>query len=168
MRDHVADKKSEKKTLVVKIGIEKAKDYHRALIFGGILLAIIFVFPSTNYFNYIFVITIPIFVGFVQSIRKRIDFENFEVEITALEKLYEILENEDDPEKEQNILEIISEIDDLDAEIEKLKDEIEAEVEEKASEIEADIPNGAPEQVIRTVTENAHTLKFTEAGFEEE
>ncbi len=35
-------------------------------------------------------------------------------------------------------------------------------------EIEAEIPNGAPEQVIRTVTENAHTLKFTEAGFEEE
>ena len=32
-----------------------------------------------------------------------------------------------------------AEIDDLDAEIEKLKDEIEAEVEEKASEIEADI-----------------------------
>ena len=78
MRDHVADKKFGKNTLVVKIGIEKAKDYHRALIFGGILLAITFVFPSTNYFHYIFVITIPIFVGFVQSIRKRIDFENFD------------------------------------------------------------------------------------------
>ena len=78
MRDHVADKKSGKNTLVVKIGIEKAKDYHRALIFGCILLAITFVFPSTNYFHYIFVITIPIFVGFVQSIRKRIDFENFD------------------------------------------------------------------------------------------
>jgi 1,4-dihydroxy-2-naphthoate octaprenyltransferase len=78
MRDHLADAKSGKNTLVVKIGIEKAKDYHRALIFTGILLAITFVFPSTNYFHYMFVITIPIFVGFVQSIRKRNDFENFD------------------------------------------------------------------------------------------
>jgi 1,4-dihydroxy-2-naphthoate octaprenyltransferase len=78
MRDCEADKKSGKNTLVVKIGIEKAKDYHRALIFGGILLAITFVFPSPNYFHYIFAITIPIFVGFVQSIQKRNDFENFD------------------------------------------------------------------------------------------
>jgi 1,4-dihydroxy-2-naphthoate octaprenyltransferase len=78
MRDCEADKKSGKNTLVVKIGIEKAKDYHRALIFGGILLAITFVFPSLNYFHYIFAITIPIFVGFVQSIQKRNDFENFD------------------------------------------------------------------------------------------
>ena len=78
MRDCEADKKSGKNTLVVKIGIKKAKDYHRALIFGGILLAITFVFPSPNYFHYIFAITIPIFVGFVQSIQKRNDFENFD------------------------------------------------------------------------------------------
>ena len=78
MRDCEADKKSGKNTLVVKIGIEKAKDYHRALVFGGILLAITFVFPSPNYFHYIFAITIPIFVGFVQSIQKRNDFENFD------------------------------------------------------------------------------------------
>jgi predicted AAA+ superfamily ATPase len=35
-------------------------------------------------------------------------------------------------------------------------------------EIEADIPNGAPDHVVRTVTENSRTLKFTQAGFEEE
>ena len=35
-------------------------------------------------------------------------------------------------------------------------------------EIEADIPEGAPEQVVRTVTENSRTLKFTSAGFERE
>lgn len=35
-------------------------------------------------------------------------------------------------------------------------------------EIEADIPNGAPEHVVRTVTENSRTLKFAQAGFEEE
>lgn len=35
-------------------------------------------------------------------------------------------------------------------------------------EIEADIPDGAPDHVVRTVTENSRTLKFTQAGFEEE
>ncbi len=35
-------------------------------------------------------------------------------------------------------------------------------------EIESDIPNGAPDNVVRTVTENARTLKFTSQGFERE
>jgi GDPmannose 4,6-dehydratase len=35
-------------------------------------------------------------------------------------------------------------------------------------EIEADIPDGAPDQVVRTVTENGRTLKFTNQGFEAE
>ncbi|MGI6302743.1 MAG: Swt1 family HEPN domain-containing protein [Verrucomicrobiota bacterium] len=35
-------------------------------------------------------------------------------------------------------------------------------------EIEATIPNGAPEHVVQTVTENALTLKFTTQGFEPE
>jgi hypothetical protein len=35
-------------------------------------------------------------------------------------------------------------------------------------EIEAEIPSGAPEHVVRTVTENSRTLKFTSQGFEEE
>jgi predicted AAA+ superfamily ATPase len=35
-------------------------------------------------------------------------------------------------------------------------------------EIEAKIPNGAPDNVIRTVTENSRTLKFMSHGFEEE
>ncbi len=34
-------------------------------------------------------------------------------------------------------------------------------------EIEADLPHGAPDNVIRTVTENARTLKFKPYGFEE-
>jgi len=33
-------------------------------------------------------------------------------------------------------------------------------------EIHAEIPNGAPDNVVRTVTENSRTLKFTNAGFE--
>jgi predicted AAA+ superfamily ATPase len=35
-------------------------------------------------------------------------------------------------------------------------------------EIEAEIPSGAPENVVRTVTENSRTLKFTSHGFEKE
>jgi hypothetical protein len=34
-------------------------------------------------------------------------------------------------------------------------------------EIEARLPNGAPENVVRTVTENARTLGFKSQGFEE-
>jgi hypothetical protein len=35
-------------------------------------------------------------------------------------------------------------------------------------EIEAEVPSGAPDNVVRTVTENSRTLKFTSHGFEEE
>jgi hypothetical protein len=35
-------------------------------------------------------------------------------------------------------------------------------------EIEAEIPTCAPDHIIRTVTENSRTLKFTSQGFEEE
>jgi hypothetical protein len=35
-------------------------------------------------------------------------------------------------------------------------------------EIEADIPEGAPANVVRTVTENSRTLKFSSQGFETE
>ena len=35
-------------------------------------------------------------------------------------------------------------------------------------EIEAEIPDGAPEHVVRTVTENARTLRFRSQEFEEE
>lgn len=35
-------------------------------------------------------------------------------------------------------------------------------------EIEAEMPEGAPENVVRTVSENCHTLKFSFQGFEEE
>jgi hypothetical protein len=34
-------------------------------------------------------------------------------------------------------------------------------------EIEADLQSGAPENVVRTVTENCRTLKFDKHGFEE-
>ena len=35
-------------------------------------------------------------------------------------------------------------------------------------DIAAEVPSGAPEHVVRTVTENSRTLKFTNQGFEKE
>jgi len=35
-------------------------------------------------------------------------------------------------------------------------------------EVEAQIPSGVPDHVVRTVTENSRTLKFTSHGFEKE
>jgi hypothetical protein len=35
-------------------------------------------------------------------------------------------------------------------------------------EIRAEVPNGVPDNVVRTVTENAATLKFEQHGFEDE
>jgi hypothetical protein len=35
-------------------------------------------------------------------------------------------------------------------------------------EIAAHVPDGTPDNVVRTVTENSRTLKFDSAGFEEE
>jgi hypothetical protein len=35
-------------------------------------------------------------------------------------------------------------------------------------EIEAKTPNGVSEQIVRTVTENSRTLRFTSHGFESE
>jgi len=37
-----------------------------------------------------------------------------------------------------------------------------------ALEVEADVPSGVPYVVVRTVTENARTLKFGSQGFEKE
>lgn len=35
-------------------------------------------------------------------------------------------------------------------------------------EVEATVPEGVPERVVRVVTENCRTLKFTSHGFERE
>ena len=35
-------------------------------------------------------------------------------------------------------------------------------------EIHVEAPSGAPDHVVRTVTENSRTLKFTNQGFEKE
>jgi 1,4-dihydroxy-2-naphthoate octaprenyltransferase len=78
MRDHEPDAQSGKNTLVVRIGIIKAKAYHQSLIYGGLLLSLAFIIPSTYYIHYLFMVTAPLFIGFVQSINRRSDFQNFD------------------------------------------------------------------------------------------
>ena len=43
-----------------------------------------------------------------------------------------------------------------------------ADVKAHSGDSEANIPDGAPEQVVRTVTENSRTLNFDDSGFETE
>ena len=78
MRDHEADAKSGKNTLVVRIGLEKAKGYHQALVYGGILLGLAYVIPSKQYTHYLFLITFPLFFGALNEIKCRSDFQNFD------------------------------------------------------------------------------------------
>lgn len=62
MRDHRSDENAGKRTLVVKIGLEKAKTYHRWLIILGFVTAIIFVFMNFNStIQFLFIITVPLF-----------------------------------------------------------------------------------------------------------
>jgi 1,4-dihydroxy-2-naphthoate octaprenyltransferase len=78
MRDHEADAKSGKNTLVVRIGLEKAKGYHQALVYGGILSGLAYVIPSKQYTHYLFLITFPLFFGALNEIKCRSDFQNFD------------------------------------------------------------------------------------------
>ncbi|QOD60756.1 1,4-dihydroxy-2-naphthoate octaprenyltransferase [Polaribacter haliotis] len=48
LRDREEDKKNNKNTLVVKLGIEKAKKYHYFLIFGALITALVYVFLNFN------------------------------------------------------------------------------------------------------------------------
>ena len=62
MRDHISDAKAGKNTLVVKIGLTKAKQYHTALIVSGFVSALIYVilvFASTM--QLFFILSIPLF-----------------------------------------------------------------------------------------------------------
>ena len=57
MRDEISDKKSGKNTIVVKIGVEKAKQYHYFLIISAMLLVLAFAILSHFHFDqYLFLI----------------------------------------------------------------------------------------------------------------
>ncbi len=71
MRDRLSDAKAGKNTLVVKLGAERAKQYHTALIVLAFIAAIVFVilrFKSTMQFS--FILTLPLFRKHLVSVRR--------------------------------------------------------------------------------------------------
>jgi hypothetical protein len=50
----------------------------------------------------------------------------------------------------------------------RVADEILYRHDEPRLEVDAEIPSGAPDHVVRTVTENSRTLRFSTQGFEKE
>lgn len=57
LRDQTEDKKNNKNTLVVKLGNQKAKKYHYFLIFGALVMALIFVFLDfTSVYQLVFLV----------------------------------------------------------------------------------------------------------------
>ncbi|MCH7731333.1 MAG: 1,4-dihydroxy-2-naphthoate octaprenyltransferase [Candidatus Marinimicrobia bacterium] len=78
MRDHKADEQSGKQTLVVRIGLDRAKRYQLSLNTGGVLLAIAFIFPSIRIPNYLFMIIAPVLINTSLNILYSDDYESFD------------------------------------------------------------------------------------------
>ena len=82
MRDQIEDKKSNKNTLVVKIGSQKAKLYHYSLIVFALIFATVFVF--LNYkspYQFLFLIAfIPLFLNII-TVGKNIIFAELDSEL---------------------------------------------------------------------------------------
>lgn len=67
LRDREEDKKNNKNTLVVKLGIEKAKQYHYFLIFGGLISALVFVFLNfETIYQFIFLVA---FIPLIKNVK---------------------------------------------------------------------------------------------------
>ncbi len=79
MRDHGSDAKAGKNTLVVKIGLARAKQYHQALIITALICALAFVFLNLqSSMQFLFIITLPLFrkhLAVVHSIDSPADFD---------------------------------------------------------------------------------------------
>lgn len=79
MRDRDSDAKAGKNSLVVKIGGENAKKYHKALIILGFIASIIYVAVNfTSTMQLLFVITVPLFrrhLVAVQRIENPVEFD---------------------------------------------------------------------------------------------
>lgn len=84
LRDYESDRKSNKKTLVVLMGLERAKFYHSVLIFGSVL--VISVFTFFNYhsvYQLLFVLAVPLLIKNIIVVYR----------FTESEKLYPELKN---------------------------------------------------------------------------
>ncbi len=71
MRDHQSDAKAGKITLVVKMGLSKAKDYHLLLVLIGYLASVLYVLLNFNSsIQLLFIITIPLFRRHLAAVQK--------------------------------------------------------------------------------------------------
>jgi len=71
MRDEVSDRKSEKNTLVVKMGIENAKKYHYFMIVGAMILVLLFaVLSDFNFDQYLFLLAYIPLIKHLNTVRK--------------------------------------------------------------------------------------------------
>ena len=82
MRDIISDKKSQKITLAVKLGIDNAKKYHVALVVLAIVLSTLFaILYYTSPFNLIFMVTyIPLIVH-IRTVIKNTDSKLLDPEL---------------------------------------------------------------------------------------
>ena len=74
MRDMENDAKAGKRTLVVKLGLQKAKLYHLVLLFGGMLASVAYTSQHyTHVKNYAFVIAfIPLFINLIFVLKNQV------------------------------------------------------------------------------------------------
>lgn len=80
MRDIENDKKANKNTLVVKLGLKTAKKYHYSLVFIALVLFLFFV-GIQGYKNYIF-IPVVVFLGFhLKTVKTAKNYKDFDPEL---------------------------------------------------------------------------------------
>ncbi len=71
MRDHISDEKAGKITLVVRMGLGRAKRYHNLLIMLGFAASIVFVITNfTSTMQFLFIITVPLFRRHLVAVKR--------------------------------------------------------------------------------------------------
>ena len=69
LRDHVNDKKAGKITMVVRLGYEKAKQYHQALIITAFAAALLFTLAHyQSIWQFAFLLSTPIFINHLRTV----------------------------------------------------------------------------------------------------
>jgi 1,4-dihydroxy-2-naphthoate octaprenyltransferase len=85
MRDEVSDRKSNKNTIVVKIGGDKAKKYHYFLIISAMVLVMIFaMFNEFNFDQYLFALAYIPLIKHLIRVRKNQEPRDLDTELKKL------------------------------------------------------------------------------------
>lgn len=79
MRDHISDERSGKITMVVKMGLARAKQYQTGLIIFGFVTAIIYVVLNfTSTMQFCFILTVPLFRKHLSAVWRIDDPKDFD------------------------------------------------------------------------------------------